>query len=180
MKTKQYCSLLSTQHTNFEVQLSQLHIDTQHPNLAATPDCIVSCDCCGVGLLEIFYVLTFSSVGCFYLQKNSAGTLQLGKTHEYYTEYKHCYPRSSPILYAAPTWNVYMWVRSSRSQFVLSLLFQVLPELTKNKKKKKKKKLTGNLYDPHSKYADDSDGEDGVFCNCREPEYGVNTCWHHS
>ena len=83
---QQYCSLLSTQDTNFEVQLSGLHIDTQHPHLGVTPDSIVSCDYCGVGLIEIkcpfkykHSVLSDIDDRNFYLQKNSAGMLQLSK-----------------------------------------------------------------------------------------------------
>ena len=43
---QQYYALASTQHINFQLQLSGLHIDTQHPYLGATPDGIVSCGCC--------------------------------------------------------------------------------------------------------------------------------------
>ena len=50
---KEYIAISSRQHTNFRVRLCGLHIDTDHPYLAATPDGIVSCDCCGTGLQEI-------------------------------------------------------------------------------------------------------------------------------
>ncbi|KAL5496322.1 hypothetical protein EMCRGX_G012581 [Ephydatia muelleri] len=56
---QQYYALASTQHINFQLQLSGLHIDTQHPYLGATPDGIVSCDCCGTGFLEIECPFTY-------------------------------------------------------------------------------------------------------------------------
>jgi hypothetical protein len=41
------------QHINFKIELSGFAINSQHPFLGATPDGIISCDCCGKGALEI-------------------------------------------------------------------------------------------------------------------------------
>lgn len=42
-----------TIHTNFQCRESGLHISVDHPFLAASPDGVVSCTCCGDGVLEI-------------------------------------------------------------------------------------------------------------------------------
>ena len=88
---QQYYALASSQHINFQLQLSGLHIDTQYPYLGATPDGIVSCDCCGTGLLEIKCPFTYKHSVLsdiddekFYLQKTGNGEFMLSKTHQYY------------------------------------------------------------------------------------------------
>ena len=40
-------------HENFQVLDSGLMISTQHPYLGASPDGIISCDCCGIVVNEI-------------------------------------------------------------------------------------------------------------------------------
>ena len=50
---KQYQSHFAIQHLGFRVRLCGFHIYLEHPYLGATPDGIVSCDCCGEGLLEV-------------------------------------------------------------------------------------------------------------------------------
>ena len=48
-----YSSHQTHQHINFKTELSGFAINSQHPFLGATPDGIISCDCCGKGALEI-------------------------------------------------------------------------------------------------------------------------------
>lgn len=48
-----YKSAARTIHTNFQCRESGLHISVDHPFLAASPDGVVSCTCCGDGVLEI-------------------------------------------------------------------------------------------------------------------------------
>ena len=45
--------MVSLQHTNFSIISSGLIISSLLPYLAASPDGIITCDCCGVGTLEI-------------------------------------------------------------------------------------------------------------------------------
>lgn len=40
-------------HENFQIFDSGLLINRDFPYLGASPDGIVSCDCCGIGLCEI-------------------------------------------------------------------------------------------------------------------------------
>ena len=48
-----YLSITSSQHTNFKISEAGLFVDINNPYLGATPDCIVYCDCCGGGVLEV-------------------------------------------------------------------------------------------------------------------------------
>jgi hypothetical protein len=50
---REYEAEMNTKHINFLVKMSGLHIDVEHPFLAASPDGLTECDCCGKGLLEI-------------------------------------------------------------------------------------------------------------------------------
>ena len=48
-----YITSLVKGHSSFNVKLAGLYVDPQMPHLGATPDGLVSCLCCGDGLLEI-------------------------------------------------------------------------------------------------------------------------------
>ena len=79
---KRYVAQHSQQHTNLQVQLCGLHISTDHPYLAATPDGTVSCDCCGEGLLEIKCpfkykddILADVTDSAFYLERQPTGKM---------------------------------------------------------------------------------------------------------
>ena len=84
-----------------------LLIDIDVPFVAASPDGVVSCDCCGEFCLEVKCpftkkdsTLTEDNDKNFYLQKNTRGKLTLVNTHSYYYQvqtqlgvgkYKSCY-----------------------------------------------------------------------------------------
>ena len=78
-------------HVDFEVQKAGLLISTKYPFLGATPDGIVSCSCCGTGLLEVKCPFKYrDSNPCeindtsFYLQIEPDGTKSLNQAHDYY------------------------------------------------------------------------------------------------
>lgn len=48
-----YKKMMVVNRSNFVVQLSGLVINPEYPLLGASPDGVVSCDCCGIGLVEI-------------------------------------------------------------------------------------------------------------------------------
>lgn len=50
---RQYISSESPKHNNLKCQESGLFVSTDHPNLGASPDGLISCECCGDGVLEI-------------------------------------------------------------------------------------------------------------------------------
>ena len=49
----QYRYAVSKDHQNFKVRKCGLIINQNYPYLAATPDAVVSCDCCGIGVSEV-------------------------------------------------------------------------------------------------------------------------------
>ena len=83
---------VSPSHTSFELKFTGLHVNPKFPHLGASPDGLVSCECCGEGLLEIKcpYSIRHTSPtsadtpGDFYLKLDNKGTLKLSPTHKYY------------------------------------------------------------------------------------------------
>lgn len=182
---KQYITFSSHQHTNFQVQLSGLHVDINDPYLGATPDGIVSCDCCGVGLLEIKCpfkyknsILSDIDDRQFYLEKDQTGELKLKSSHDYYAQVQ-----AQLSICDKPYCDFVCWTTTSihveRIQVNLEFMKSIypklrqffsnylLPELLTNKLK-----LTGIPHDPHSQDDEETDDDDGVYCLCREPAYG--------
>ncbi|CAG2215690.1 unnamed protein product [Mytilus edulis] len=86
-----YITNQSTQHIDFECNLSGFTINNQHPFLGASPDGITNCQCCGKGLIEIkcpykhkdiTVMQAASSDKDFCLDKS----LHLKTNHRYYTQ----------------------------------------------------------------------------------------------
>lgn len=50
---KAYEQHMKSQHVNFKIERCGLFIHKEYPYIHATPDCLVSCDCCGLGVVEI-------------------------------------------------------------------------------------------------------------------------------
>ena len=48
-----YVGIMSRQHISFHCSETGLHVYKEYPYLAASPDGIIECKCCGKGLLEI-------------------------------------------------------------------------------------------------------------------------------
>ncbi|XP_048734036.1 uncharacterized protein LOC125650107 isoform X2 [Ostrea edulis] len=78
-------------HLNFKCQLSGFVIDPTHPFLGVSPDGMISCDCCGKGVLEIKCPYKHRDIsveeaaqkdGDFCLDKS----LQLKTSHRYFTQ----------------------------------------------------------------------------------------------
>ena len=49
----EYVYEMKRKHIQFSIMESGLVLDPLHPFLGATPDGVISCDCCGSGVLEI-------------------------------------------------------------------------------------------------------------------------------
>lgn len=56
-----YTIMQRSKHRNFAVSKCGLFVDAKHPYMCATPDSVVSCDCCGLGVVEV--KCPFKSVG---------------------------------------------------------------------------------------------------------------------
>ena len=50
---KQYNHDRQSHHTNLKTEECGIYLHKDHPYIGATPDMLVSCDCCGEGVLEI-------------------------------------------------------------------------------------------------------------------------------
>ena len=59
---QQYFDIQKTTHKNFNVKECGLFIDKENPYIGASPDGVVSCSCCGRGLLEIKCSFTHQNV----------------------------------------------------------------------------------------------------------------------
>lgn len=87
-----YEKRMKESHTNFSVTDSGFIINPQWPFIGATPDGIVSCTCCGEGVMEIKcpYCHKGQSIEVsiqdtkFCIQKNVNGVLELDHSHSYY------------------------------------------------------------------------------------------------
>ena len=88
-----YCSSMVKKHLNFTVALSGLVVHPGHPHLGASPDGVVSCDCCGLGVLEIKCPFSCTNKSFtepsrddaqFCLTVNEDSFFELKKAHEYY------------------------------------------------------------------------------------------------
>lgn len=82
---------MSPLHENMKLEKCGLYISTDHPHIGASPDAVLSCDCCGKFTVEIKCPfckkdasLSEVSDNKFYLQKDSEGNLKLDPCHEYY------------------------------------------------------------------------------------------------
>ena len=78
-------------HSDFQIHAAGLLVSTKYPFMGATPDGIVSCSCCGTGLLEVKCPYKYRDINPsditdanFYLQTEVDTTKVLDQTHDYY------------------------------------------------------------------------------------------------
>ncbi|KAL1483792.1 hypothetical protein MTO96_032958 [Rhipicephalus appendiculatus] len=50
---KAYKANEGSKHQDFECRRSGLHLSSKYPSIGATPDAMVSCSCCGNGVVEL-------------------------------------------------------------------------------------------------------------------------------
>ena len=83
---KQYLVVQKKKHTSFELEMTGLCVNPSFPHLGASPDGLTSCDCCGLGLLEIkcpYSVRHTTPNQVSYLLSTEDG-YRLSRRHEYY------------------------------------------------------------------------------------------------
>ena len=74
-------------HENVKVHDTGFFINPSVPFLGASPDGLVSCDCCGVSVIEVkcpFCVKSDMLDSVSYLEKDSEGKLTLNRNHQYF------------------------------------------------------------------------------------------------
>lgn len=88
-----YTSICKVHHSGFTVTATGLHIHPDYPHLGASPDDgLVSCSCCGEGVLEIKCPFSKRNIDpsqirdCDFYLKPTATGLKLSKTHNYYMQ----------------------------------------------------------------------------------------------
>jgi hypothetical protein len=79
-----------TLHSNLKVDVCGMFVDTTHSFLSASPDRLVSCDCCGKGLLEIKCPISIAGQNpqqapVYYLEDKD-NVRSLRRSHKYYTQ----------------------------------------------------------------------------------------------
>jgi len=85
-----YISLMRRTHRGFKARECGIFIDPSKPYIGATPDMVVSCECCGEGLLEVKCPLTSAhqipTAGCPAYLYNGPHGISLQRNHSYYTQ----------------------------------------------------------------------------------------------
>ena len=89
---EKYRNEVCTQHESFKLELAGLFVNPSYPYLGASPDGLVSCRCCGDGLIEIKCPFSIRNsdpktvcTSNFYLKHTEEG-LQLSRKHNYYLQ----------------------------------------------------------------------------------------------
>lgn len=181
-----YRSLSREQHMHLKCDPSGVHVSTEHPFLAATPDGLVSCFCCGPGLLEVkcpyktreLFPAQIAATrdGCL---TSIEGELQLKREHCYYYQVQMQMLVSKRMYCDFVVWTL-------KDTFIERICFSesfcntmlsrckeyfstaVLPELCFKYWTNKEGEQAAAVDDPMN---EDSDEQDS-FCYCGGPEYG--------
>ena len=80
-----------SKHKNLNVSTCGLFVLRKHPFIGASPDALISCNCCGDGLLEIKCPFSIADkspcdANLPYLKKDSMGSLKLQQNNSYYSQ----------------------------------------------------------------------------------------------
>ena len=84
---REYEKLMKPSHSSFTVETTGLHICPNYPYLGASPDGLISCTCCGRGILEIkcpYSMRNSIPTSVPYLRTSESGKYSLAVTHNYY------------------------------------------------------------------------------------------------
>lgn len=89
---KYYDGYMAEKHGDFKVEECGLYIKSKFPHLGASPDGIITCDCCGVGVVEIkcpFSARNDPNLSSYINKKNSPvvnenDNLLICHSHEYF------------------------------------------------------------------------------------------------
>ena len=183
--TTEYKSQSIKQHMNFEIKPCGFFVDSKAPYVRATPDGLISCSCCGMGVLETKCPFcarkadSLSDVASerkqFCLQKESSG-LKLSPKHQYYkqcqlqmhvTQCTYCdfvvwHHSSLHIECLKPDQTCISEALSKAKQFFTLCIF---PE------------LTGKWFTRQRDISDievpaDDDEHEGTWCYCKESKRG--------
>ncbi|CAN8007430.1 unnamed protein product [Ixodes pacificus] len=178
-------------HHNFRCEESGLHLSTEHPFLGATPDGLVSCTCCGKGVLEIKcpYRAKYSWTSEISKLKNSWLTMECGKL-SLKTDHRYYFQVQMQMLVCNRTYcDFVVWTtkdlfrqriyrdREFCSEMVAScadfFLCALLPEISFkywSKKIQEDDTLAESTSSSDSEEDDNATGQS--YCYCKGPESG--------
>ena len=96
---QEYSDIIKNSHQNLTVSPTGLWLSKDYPFLGASPDSIVSCDCCGKGVVEVkcpfkhrdslleeILADKTGCLNCLYDDGQGIIGINLKKTHSYYTQ----------------------------------------------------------------------------------------------
>jgi len=87
---QEYAYQMQTTRTSFKIMNSGLALHPMYPFMGVSPDGLVSCSCCGNGLVEINYLYMCkdkevpSECSSFCLFIDDSGDLRLKENHQYF------------------------------------------------------------------------------------------------
>lgn len=174
---QQYMQEMFSSHESFCCKSSGLVVNPLYPHLGASPDGIISCICCGTGLLEIKcpYNGNDSHPDSLRNKKRSFLNSQgLVRSHKYYTQIQGQLLICDKQFCDFVVWTtkgliserIYVDVRFTEKLSKKLTDFYVdtfLPEI-----------LTHRCLDDTSESSEDN--SDKLYCICQRPEYGKMVC----
>ena len=171
-----YIDLMKQHHEGFECHPAGLTVNPKYPHLGASPDGMVSCVCCGSGLLEIKcpykhrdkYTLEVVDPGfCLY---SSDHEVMLKRNHDYFIQIQGqmaiCKKEYSDFV----CWTL-KGLHVERIEYAPSLFLKIKPSMDSFfKNAVLPELLTHALIDGSTDKENQSD--DTVYCLCRKGESG--------
>ncbi|CAG9772931.1 unnamed protein product [Ceutorhynchus assimilis] len=88
---QKYEKYYKDQHTNFMLSASGFIICQKHPEVAASPDGLVSCSCCGLGCVEVKCPYLLADATSFEDFASKKHTCLIFNENEYSLDRSHCY-----------------------------------------------------------------------------------------
>ncbi|XP_070395694.1 uncharacterized protein [Dermacentor albipictus] len=170
-----YTDKEATKHHDFQCRGSGLHLSTAYPFIGASPDAIVSCSCCGKGVVELKCPFLLKGAEEITTQnsclRDTGGTFKLKTDHAYYyqiqTQMTVCQVQFCDFVVWGP--NVLHIERVRRDeQFCIKIFAQakqffervILPE------------LFSRYYTRQQSNLEDKLSDDVEYCFCRGPDTG--------
>ena len=116
---KEYVYEMRRNHVKFSITESGLVLDPLYPFLGASPDGLVSCDCCGKGVLEIKcsypckqkdLVKAVEEDSRFFLYESEEGAIKLKESHQYYYQIQMQMKLCNAEYCNFVVWNKESWI----------------------------------------------------------------------
>ena len=182
---KAYIEAVSPNHTCFKVTQTGLHLHPSYPYLGASPDGIIKCSCCGLGLLEIKCPYSKRDVDVsrisdpkFYL-KDTASGLELDRNHDYYMQvqgqlficnYNYCdfvcwSPKGMHIERIQQDPSIFLSIVPKLCKFFFKFIVREILHIDSAS--------TAGDHEIANESEDEAEDENAIYCFCRQHPFGV-------